>query len=98
MPAFPVIIVEMKQEALDHGLGVVKKNYDNSAAKGRFTAEDVTKRMSLLTGSLKFEDLADCDLIIEAVFERMDVKKDIFAKLDKLSPSRARSWPPTPHS
>jgi 3-hydroxyacyl-CoA dehydrogenase len=81
----PVTIVEMKQEALDHGLGVVKKNYDASAAKGRFTAEDVSKRMALLTGSLKFEDLADCDLIIEAVFERMDVKKDVFAKLDKVA-------------
>jgi 3-hydroxyacyl-CoA dehydrogenase len=81
----PVTIVEMKQEALDHGLGVVKKNYDSSAAKGRFTAEEVTKRMSLITGSLKFEDLSDCDLIIEAVFERMDVKKDVFAKLDKIA-------------
>ena len=81
----PVTIVEMKQETLDHGLGVVKKNYDSSAAKGRFTAEDVTKRMGLLTGTLKFEDLADCDLIIEAVFERMDVKKDVFAKLNKVA-------------
>jgi len=81
----PVTIVEMKQDALDHGLGVVKKNYDNSAAKGRFSAEEVAKRMSLLTGTLKFEDLADCDLIIEAVFERMDVKKDVFAKLDKVA-------------
>jgi 3-hydroxyacyl-CoA dehydrogenase len=81
----PVTIVEMKQDALDHGLGVVKKNYDNSAAKGRFTAEDAARRMGLLTGSLKFEDLADCDLIIEAVFERMDVKKDVFARLDKVA-------------
>ena len=54
----PVIILEMKQEALDHGLGVVKKNYDSSAAKGRFTAEDVQKRFSLLTGTLKMEDLS----------------------------------------
>ena len=81
----PVTIVEMKQEALDRGLGVVKKNYDASAAKGRFTAEEVNQRMGLLTGSLKFEDLSDCDLIIEAVFERMDVKKDVFAKLDKVA-------------
>jgi 3-hydroxyacyl-CoA dehydrogenase len=81
----PVTILEMKQEALDHGLGVVKKNYDNSAAKGRFTAEEVEKRFALLTGTLKMEDLADCDLIIEAVFERMDIKKDVFAKLDKIA-------------
>jgi len=79
----PVIIMEMKQEALDHGLGVVRKNYDATAAKGRLTPEDVQKRMALLTGTLKMEDLGDCDLIIEAVFERMDVKKDVFAKLDK---------------
>ncbi len=81
----PVTIVEMKQNALDRGLGVVKKNYDGSAAKGRFTAEEVDRRMSFLTGSLTFEDLSDCDLIIEAVFERMDVKKDVFAKLDKVA-------------
>ena len=79
----PVTILEMKQEALDHGLGMVRKNYDTSAAKGRFTTEEVQKRMALLTGTLKIEDLADCDLVIEAVFERMDVKKDVFARLDK---------------
>ena len=81
----PVTILEMKQEALDHGLGVVKKNYDSSAAKGRFTPEEAQKRFALLTGTLKMEDLADCDLIIEAVFERMDIKKDVFAKLDKIA-------------
>ena len=81
----PVTILEMKQEALDHGLSVVKKNYDNSAAKGRFTAEEVAKRFALLTGTLNMEELADCDLIIEAVFERMDIKKDVFAKLDKIA-------------
>jgi len=81
----PVTILEMKQEALDHGLGVVKKNYDSSAAKGRFTAEEAQKRFALLTGTLKMEELGDCDLIIEAVFERMDIKKDVFGKLDKIA-------------
>jgi len=81
----PVKIVEMKQEALDRGLGVIRKNYDNTAAKGRLTADDVTKRMGLLSGSLELSDLADCDLIIEAVFENMDIKKDIFAKLDAIA-------------
>jgi 3-hydroxyacyl-CoA dehydrogenase len=85
----PVTILEMKQEALDHGLGVVKKNYDNSAAKGRFTPEEAQKRFALLTGTLKMEDLGDCDLIIEAVFERMDIKKDVFAKLDKIAKAGA---------
>ncbi len=78
----PVTIVEMKQEALDRGLKVVRGNYERSAKGGRFTMDDVEKRMGLLTGSLNLEDLKDCDLVIEAVFERMDIKKDVFAKLD----------------
>ncbi|MBX3480332.1 MAG: enoyl-CoA hydratase/isomerase family protein [Caulobacter sp.] len=81
----PVKIVEMKQEALDRGLGVIRKNYENTAKKGRITQDDVEKRMGLLTGSLSLEDLAGCDLIIEAVFENMDIKKDVFGKLDKIA-------------
>jgi 3-hydroxyacyl-CoA dehydrogenase len=81
----PVKIVEMKQEALDRGLGVIRKNYENTAKKGRLTQDDVEKRMSALSGSLDLSDLADCDLIIEAVFENMDIKKDIFGKLDKIA-------------
>jgi 3-hydroxyacyl-CoA dehydrogenase len=78
----PVTIVEVKQDALDRGLKVVRGNYERSAKGGRFTMEDVEKRMGLLTGSLNLEDLKDCDLVIEAVFERMDIKKDVFARLD----------------
>eukprot|EP01030_Chromulinospumella_sphaerica_P035030 gene35030-biopygen28896 len=81
----PVKIVEMKQEALDRGLSVIRKNYENTAKKGRLTQDDVEKRMAALTGSLDLSDLADCDLIIEAVFENMDIKKDIFGKLDKIA-------------
>ncbi|HVZ69552.1 MAG TPA: 3-hydroxyacyl-CoA dehydrogenase NAD-binding domain-containing protein, partial [Rhizomicrobium sp.] len=81
----PVTIVEVQKEALDRGLGVVRKNYETSAKRGRFTVEDVEKRMALLTPSLKLEDLADCDLIIEAVYENMDVKKDVFRKLDGIA-------------
>jgi len=80
----PVTIVEVKQEALDRGLGVIRKNYQNSADKGRFPQEEVGLRMGLLTGSLNRDDLADCDLVIEAVFEDMAVKKDIFADLDRI--------------
>jgi len=79
-----VTIVEMAQEALDRGVGVIRKNYEASAAKGRFTPEKVEKMMGLLTPSLSMEDLADCDLVIEAVYESMDVKKDVFGKLDKI--------------
>jgi 3-hydroxyacyl-CoA dehydrogenase len=80
----PVTIVEMKQDALDRGVGVIRKNYEASAAKGRFTTEKVEAMMGLLTPSLSLDDLADCDLVIEAVYESMDVKKDVFGKLDKI--------------
>ncbi len=81
---FPVTIVEMKEDALKRGLATIRKNYENTAKKGRMSMDDVEKRMALLTGSLKMEDLADCDLVIEAVFERMDIKKEVFTKLDAI--------------
>ncbi|WP_215353201.1 3-hydroxyacyl-CoA dehydrogenase NAD-binding domain-containing protein, partial [Sphingopyxis soli] len=81
----PCTIVEMQQEALDRGLGVIRKNYDASAAKGRFKPEQVDQMMGLITPSLELEALADCDLIIEAVYEDMGVKKEIFGKLDKIA-------------
>lgn len=80
----PVTIVETTQEALDRGIAIVRKNYENTAKKGRISQQDVEDRMALLTGSLNIEDLANCDLVIEAVFENMKVKKEIFAKLDKI--------------
>ena len=80
----PVTIVEMAKDALDRGVGVIRKNYEASAAKGRFSADKVEKMMGLLTPTLSMEDLADCDLVIEAVYESMDVKKDVFGKLDKI--------------
>jgi 3-hydroxyacyl-CoA dehydrogenase len=79
----PVTIFEMNQGALDRGTGVMRKNYEATAAKGRMTSDQVEKAMGLLTPTLDFAALADCDLIIEAVFEQMDVKKDIFTRLDK---------------
>ena len=78
----PVTIVEMAQDALDRGTGVMRKNYEATAAKGRMTGEQVEQAMGLLSPKLELEALADCDLIIEAVYENMDVKKDIFGKLD----------------
>ncbi|MCC2601488.1 3-hydroxyacyl-CoA dehydrogenase NAD-binding domain-containing protein [Sphingopyxis yananensis] len=82
---FACTIVETQQEALDRGLAVVRKNYEASAAKGRFKPEQVEQMMGLITPSLIMADLADCDLIIEAVYENMDVKKDIFTKLDGIA-------------
>ena len=80
----PITIVETKQEALDRGIATIRKNYENTAKKGRLTQDDVEKRMALLTGTLALEDLADSDLVIEAVFENMEIKKDIFGKLDRI--------------
>jgi len=80
----PVTLVEAKQEALDRGLAVVRRNYENTAKRGRMTLEDVEKRMALLSGSLDLRALADCDLVIEAVFEDMQIKKDVFGKLDRI--------------
>ena len=81
----PVTIVETTQEALDRGLSVVRKNYENTAKKGRMSMDDVEKRMGILTPTLNMEDLKDADIIIEAVFENMDVKKEIFTKLDAIA-------------
>ncbi|MEQ8743488.1 3-hydroxyacyl-CoA dehydrogenase NAD-binding domain-containing protein [Parasphingorhabdus sp.] len=78
----PVTIVELKEEALDRGVGVIRKNYENTAKRGRMTEQQVEDAMSILTPSLSYDDLADCDLVIEAVFENMDVKKEVFTKLD----------------
>ncbi len=78
----PVTIVEARPEALDRGLSVIRRNYESTARKGRITAEDVERRMGLLSGSLDLASLADCDLVIEAVFEDMALKKEVFATLD----------------
>lgn len=80
----PVTIVETTQEALDRGLGVVRGNYQRSADKGRFPQEEVDARMGRFDGRLSIADLADCDLIIEAVFEDMELKRKIFTELDKV--------------
>ena len=78
----PVTILETGQEFLGKGLAVVRGNYERSAKKGRFTTEQVEQRMGLLTPTLDYADIGDVDLIIEAVFENMEIKKDVFAKLD----------------
>ena len=78
----PVTIVEQSQERLDKGLGIIRKNYENSAAKGRITEAQVEERMNLIEGKTSIEALDSQDMIIEAVFENMDLKKDIFKQLD----------------
>ena len=80
----PVTIIEQSQERLDKGIGIIRKNYENTAAKGRITSEQVEERMSLINGQTSIEALNTQDLIIEAVFENMDLKKDIFQQLDNI--------------
>jgi 3-hydroxyacyl-CoA dehydrogenase len=80
----PVTIVETKQDALDRGLSTIRRNYENTAKKGRLTQDEVEKRMALLGPGLDLEALADCDLVIEAVYEDMAIKKDVFGRLDRI--------------
>jgi 3-hydroxyacyl-CoA dehydrogenase len=81
----PVVLLEMKQEPLDRGMGVIRKNYENTASKGKISAQQLEQRMALLKPTLSYDDLRDADLIIEAVFETMAIKKEVFAKLDKVA-------------
>jgi 3-hydroxyacyl-CoA dehydrogenase len=81
----PVTMVEAQSQALERGLATIRRNYERTASKGRITAQDVEQRMSLLVGGLDFQALADCDLIVEAVFEDMAVKKDVFGRLDRIA-------------
>jgi 3-hydroxyacyl-CoA dehydrogenase len=83
--SIPVTVVEVSQEALDRGLGVVRKNYEATASRGRLTAADVETRMGLIHGTTDWNALADADIVIEAVFEEMSIKREVFAKLDALA-------------
>ena len=85
----PVTIIEKNQELLDKGIGIIRKNYENTAAKGRISLGDVEKRMQFINGSISIESLKDKDLIIEAVFENMDLKKEIFSELDLIAKDSA---------
>ena len=82
---YPVTVVETTGDALDRGVEVVHANYAASASRGRITQDRVEAAVSLLNPTLEFEALGDCDLIIEAVYENMDLKKEIFGRLDRLA-------------
>ncbi len=81
----PVTVLEMNQDALDRGFATISKNYDISVSRGSLSEEAKAKRLGLLSGVTSYDDLADADLIIEAVFEEMAVKKDVFGKLDAVA-------------
>jgi len=80
----PVKVLELSQDVLDKGLGVVRKNYAGTVSKGRLSQEEMDKRMSLFQGVTSYDALKDADIVIEAVFEDMAVKKQVFEKLDKV--------------
>ena len=80
----PVTLLEMKQEALDKGVATIRKNYESSAKKGKLTAAQVQERMGLIKPTLSYKDLAQADIVIEAVFEELSVKETVFKKLDEV--------------
>lgn len=80
----PVVLLETKQEALDRGLATIRKNYENSAKKGKLTAAQVEERMAMVTPTLGYDGFADVDLVVEAVFENIEVKREVFGALDEV--------------
>ncbi|MEO8387558.1 3-hydroxyacyl-CoA dehydrogenase NAD-binding domain-containing protein [Polaromonas sp.] len=80
----PVKMLEMKQEALDKGIGIIKKNYEGQLKKGKLKQDKYEQRMSLLSTTLSYDDLKDADMVIEAVFEEMGVKEKVFKELDRV--------------
>lgn len=80
----PVYLLEVQEEALQRGLALIRKNYEASAKKGRMSTEQVEQRMALIRPTLSYDELKDVDLAIEAVFENMDVKRQVFSELDRV--------------
>ncbi len=85
----PVTLLETKQEALERGLATIRKNYDAQVKKGKLTQEKLDARMALITPTLSYDDLKDADLIVEAVFEELGVKEQVFRKLDEVAKAGA---------
>ncbi|WP_258868218.1 3-hydroxyacyl-CoA dehydrogenase NAD-binding domain-containing protein [Alkalilimnicola ehrlichii] len=80
----PVVLLEVKREALDRGLAQIRKNYEISIQRGKLSRRVAEQRLALIDGTLDYADLADADLVIEAVFESMDIKRQVFGTLDKV--------------
>ena len=81
----PVLVIENSQESLDKGIKLIEKNYSNTVSKGRMNEDDLKKRMSLIKGATSLESISNADIVIEAVFEEMDLKKDMFKRIDKIA-------------
>jgi len=80
----PVVMLEMKQEALDRGVATIRKNYESQVKKGKLKADKYEERMALLSTTLSYDAIGDADMVIEAVFEDMEVKKAVFEQLDRV--------------
>ncbi|WP_100085498.1 3-hydroxyacyl-CoA dehydrogenase, partial [Nitrospirillum viridazoti] len=80
----PTVLLDTTQETLDRGLATIRRNYQASVAKGRLSPEEADARLTLIHPSLTYDDLADADLVVEAVFESMELKKQIFTRLDQV--------------
>ena len=78
----PVVLLETRQEALDKGIATIRKNYENTMKKGKLTPEKFEQRVALISGTLSYDDIADADIVVEAVFEEMGVKESVFKQLD----------------
>ena len=85
----PVTVVEQDAALLDKGLSIIQKNYATTVAKGRLTQESMDKRLALITGSTMLDELADADIVIEAIYEEMPVKKELFGRLDECTKATA---------
>jgi 3-hydroxyacyl-CoA dehydrogenase len=81
----PVTVVDASREALERGLGTVRRNYEGSASRGGMDAAEVARRMALIGSSLSYDDIADADLVIEAVFEELPLKQEVFGALDRIA-------------
>ncbi len=81
----PVTVLELDQEALDRGIGVIKRNYDIQVQRGRMSEAEVNERMGLLTGTTSYAELGSADVIIEAVYENIDVKVETFKKMEEVA-------------
>ncbi len=81
----PVTVIENNQEALEKGMKIIEKNYSNTVKKGRISENDFKNKMSIINGTTNLESISDADIVVEAVFEEMNLKKEMFAKIDKLA-------------
>ena len=75
---FPVTVIENSQDSLDKGMKIIEKNYSNTVAKGRMSEDDFKNKMSLIKGATSLESISSADVVVEAVFEEMTLKKEMF--------------------